>query len=472
MQRRKMKNSGAVRPFGYLHFLPRVLAFLLALGAMISLIVIYGNGKAALASASYSEKVQMSLEISEGEDYENNASYSERFNALSEPVFVSSDGVALTGSGVTIGNAFYNLLGYSSTSETRYLVDVYGDSAEMQHYSVLTGIRGAADNQTEITLTLNAGLQQHMYDYLTANGVEGFVLAYDYNTGDILCSVSTPGASSTDDVSTLVSGSLLNKSLYSTNPGSTMKIVTLLLLADQGTDLSSLAYTCTGSYTLEDGTTITCSGVHGTLDAAGAVAASCNAWFAQAVTQNLTKSEIISTLEALGFSVNNSSASASIGKVTVSPGSIQIRTYSQWTFTDVFSLCGETTVTVEPALMIQLAAACVSDTICSPVFLAEEEGTASTVFDEYRDALSAVSTVWQESSPAIAAGHSEALTVCKTGTYENSDGSVQKNFFGASASLQVAFYVACENYRDEDGTTLAVMPADVADELLGWLSGT
>ena len=457
----------AVRSPSYLHYIPRVLAFILIVSVAVSLGYIYLHGEGALASASSSEKYWMSIEISESEDYQNNISYSERYNCTTDIVLSTSDGVLFTDT--TAGTpAFFNLIGYSSALQTRYLADVYGNAASRQNYHILTGIRMFGDlEDAAILLTVNAELQERMYEYLSANGVEGFVLAYQYSTGSILCAVSTPGASSTDDET---EDSQVNKCLYDTPAGSTMKIVTLLLLAEQGVDLESLSYTCTGSYQLSDGTSVNCTGVHGQLSAAGGVASSCNAWFAQAVVENLDLKQAIQTLKNLGFSVNGSNAESSIGLVTVSPGTITLDTDAGWSFSNVWSLLGETTITVEPSFMMQLAAACVSDSICSPCFLQEEEGTESTAFSGYAEEMAVVREIWQEGAAMVAANYPDGLTVFKTGTYEFDDGSTQKNIMGASAEYGIAFFIAVENYSDVEGSTLSVTPAAIAEELLQALS--
>ena len=479
-------NAEEIYPGRHYHAIPRVLVIALAVAAGFSLLFIYAMGKEALSSASDSEKEALSVVMSEAEDESEetsyNAVYSTIWDAMNEDVvMISSDGVQLTGIDEETGMetvtsaAFYNLLGTSSSVETRYLADIYGDTSIT--YNPLTGIRRYGEKDS-IALTLNCEAQEEMYSYLCQHGVVGFVTVYDYLTGGILLCVSCPGASSSEDIEDLEEGSLVSRALYSTGSGSTMKIITLLLFAEQGIDVDSISYTCSGSYTLADGSSITCSGSHGEVGIAAAVGYSCNAFFAHVIENYLDMDRAIETLKELGFEVNGeeTDVGVTIGEVPVSSGSITLEPENGWDFDNTFCFIGETRIAVNTWMLLQLAAACAAEedeVVCSPVFLQEETGSASSLFDSFGDELALVRDIWQEGCELVAANYPDLSSSClflKSGTFETDDaGSVQKNIVAASQSLHLAVWVTAENYRvvsDDSVTTLDVTPAVIAAEAL------
>lgn len=79
-----------------------------------------------------------------------------------------------------------------------------------------------------------------------------------------------------------------------------MKILTTVLLMEQGIDPTGIVAECTGSYTLPNGKEILCAGQHGKLRVELAIGQSCNVWFAAAVSKlNVEKTE--ESFERLGL---------------------------------------------------------------------------------------------------------------------------------------------------------------------------
>lgn len=109
---------------------------------------------------------------------------------------------------------------------------------------------------------------------------------YNYETGEILCMVSTPAFDPADppdiqEGDERYEGVYVNRFLSSTfTPGSVFKTVTLTAAIENLPDLFGRTFTCTGS-TVVGGETITCPSAHGTMDIGGAFANSCNGVFAQ-----------------------------------------------------------------------------------------------------------------------------------------------------------------------------------------------
>lgn len=121
----------------------------------------------------------------------------------------------------------------------------------------------------------------------------GAVIAMEPDTGRVRCMVSKPSFDPNtiaEDWETLTAeendaGQLLNRAAQGAYPpGSTFKLVTLLeYVHEHPADWEDFRFTCTGSYTNEDGNTIRCFGgaVHGEQTLSEAFANSCNGAFAK-----------------------------------------------------------------------------------------------------------------------------------------------------------------------------------------------
>ncbi len=155
-------------------------------------------------------------------------------------------------------------------------------------FSLITGTSGTGNT---IKLTLDANLNNAAYQAMA--GRKGVAALYNYETGEILCMLSTPSFDPADDAEAAkvaagdsnYDGAYLNRFLSGTyTPGSTFKLVTAAAALETLHNEDSFSYTCTGSLTL-NGEKITCPSVHGTQDFATALANSCNGAFATLATQ-------------------------------------------------------------------------------------------------------------------------------------------------------------------------------------------
>lgn len=155
-------------------------------------------------------------------------------------------------------------------------------------FSLITGTSGTGNT---IKLTLDANLNNAAYQAMA--GRKGVAALYNYETGEVLCMLSTPSFDPADDAEAAkvaagdsnYDGAYLNRFLSGTyTPGSTFKLVTAAAALETLHNEDSFSYTCTGSLTL-NGEKITCPSVHGTQDFATALANSCNGAFATLATQ-------------------------------------------------------------------------------------------------------------------------------------------------------------------------------------------
>lgn len=174
--------------------------------------------------------------------------------------------------------------------------DVYGKSlgAETYFAKYLYGfkegvfdkfgsaIAGDGKKGSDIYLTIDAELSRYIYNKMEYNGA---VVLMNYQTGEVLASVSTP---TFDPMSIKNSGEEEEEGSQYLNrvtqgrypPGSTMKVVTTMAALENG--ITDLEIDCTGSAMI-DGQKVTCpkEGGHGHVDLTSAFERSCNIYYAQ-----------------------------------------------------------------------------------------------------------------------------------------------------------------------------------------------
>lgn len=150
-------------------------------------------------------------------------------------------------------------------------------------YDPVNGIYQYGAATTQVKLTLSARVQmaalEAMGDY------KGTVAVYNYQTGEILCALSTPTFDPDVLPEAAQDGMYLNRFIQSTyTPGSIFKIVTTAAALESIPDIQQQTFTCSGSisYGVDQ---VTCEQSHGTLMLKEAFARSCNCAFAQIADQ-------------------------------------------------------------------------------------------------------------------------------------------------------------------------------------------
>lgn len=156
---------------------------------------------------------------------------------------------------------------------------------EMTGYNALDGLYSYSGAQGRADLTISSGVQSVAMNSLGER--KGTVAVYNYQTGEILCAVTTPTYDPdhvpdiAGDTTGEYTGVYLNRFVQSAYvPGSIFKVVTTAAALDSVPDILDKRFTCTGlyEYGIDD---VTCEKAHGTLDLKGAMASSCNCCFAQ-----------------------------------------------------------------------------------------------------------------------------------------------------------------------------------------------
>lgn len=156
-------------------------------------------------------------------------------------------------------------------------------SRQLSGYNLFTGAYTPMGTGNDLYLTLDAHLNYVAHRAMA--GRKGTAAVYNYQTGEILCMYSAPNFDPDDPPvieaeDPAYDGIYVNRFLQSTYPpGSVFKLVTLSAAIENLADWDSRSFTCTGS-TLVGDEVITCPAAHGELTAQGALAVSCNGFFA------------------------------------------------------------------------------------------------------------------------------------------------------------------------------------------------
>ena len=171
-------------------------------------------------------------------------------------------------------------------------------------YSKVQGLYGQALGNASAKLTISADVQNAAQAALA--GYRGTIGVYNYQTGEILCAVSSPSYDPDNmpdvenDTTGAYYGVYVNRFFNTTyTPGSIFKLVTAAAALEIIPDIQSRQFRCDGACVI-GGQQIICSGVHGTLDFAGALAHSCNVVFGQ-VAQELGAKTLQKYADKLGL---------------------------------------------------------------------------------------------------------------------------------------------------------------------------
>ncbi len=157
----------------------------------------------------------------------------------------------------------------------------------------------------DIYLTIDSSVCRTAYSAL--NGRNGAVCVYNYQTGKIVCMVSSPtydpkNKPSDIDTNSKYAGVYLNRVLSGVyTPGSIFKIVTAVCAVENTPDIYSRSFNCTGQYSTGDGV-VKCNGTHGKVNFEQALNHSCNSAFAQ-IAIELGSEKLTATAKELGFNI-------------------------------------------------------------------------------------------------------------------------------------------------------------------------
>ena len=162
-------------------------------------------------------------------------------------------------------------------------------AVQIAGYDMVSGLYSYGDNAGIAKLTLSGKLQNVALEAM--GGYSGSVAVYNYETGELLCAVTTPTYDPDHvpdiegDTAGAYEGVYLNRFVQSVYiPGSIFKIVTLAAALETVDDIEEQSFYCDGSYTI-GADKITCETGHGTQNLKQAFRNSCNCAFGEIALQ-------------------------------------------------------------------------------------------------------------------------------------------------------------------------------------------
>lgn len=302
-------------------------------------------------------------------------------------------------------------------------------------YNVLSG--SVASEGNVVPLTLDAELQKTAWKGLA--GRKGCVLVENYETGEILCMVSSPSYDPYGEPDLSVDGLFLNRALSGVfTPGSVFKTVTICAAIENIPDLYERSFTCKGRVQIGENT-IKCGGVHGTQTIEQALANSCNCTFG-ALALELGGDTLAHYAAKLGFT----SSQSLDGYPTAAGNFDAVETQDSYL---AWSGIGQHTDLVCPYSMLRyLAAVANGGTVQEPTLLLDNRNGATRLINE--ETASAIDEMMSYTFTTRygKSGRFPNLDLCaKTGTAELGDGSSHSWFVGyCHTGMPLAFVVCIE----------------------------
>ena len=318
--------------------------------------------------------------------------------------------------------------GYLGGGALRLLAD------EIAGYSF---VFGTPEEANTLALSLDSRLQTTAWNGLA--GRPGAVLVTNYETGEVLCMVSSPSYDPALGPDLSVDGVLINRCTGAAYvPGSIFKLVTLTAACENLPDLRDRTFECKKALKVGAGT-VTCNGKHGKQTIEQALANSCNIAFGQ-LAMELGGETIQTTAERLGVagSLRYCGALTAAGRCDApAPG----------TADEAWTGIGQHTDLVTPYAMARLCAAIANGGAApEPVLLAGAQGEPARLMDsdtaEFVGDCMSYDVVYKYGT-----GSFPGLDLCaKSGTAEVGDGTTHAWFVGYLRSgPPLAFAVVLEH---------------------------
>ncbi len=198
----------------------------------------------------------------------------------------SVDGERVYNENANVRAAVLHTVGDDSTSISTAIQSVYRNDLVGYNFLLGLGLPESFRSTSDITLTIDSNACAAAYDVMAANNYKGAVVVYNFKTGEVICSVSTPSYDpysppeivEGDDT---YEGAYIDKVISAAYPpGSTFKLVTAAAAIEQIDKAPDRYLFCEGSKII-GGEYVTCVEPHNEIDMNQAMAVSCNIYFAE-----------------------------------------------------------------------------------------------------------------------------------------------------------------------------------------------
>ncbi len=241
-------------------------------------------------------------------------------------------------------------------------------AAEMAGFTLLKGVYNYGDASAVAELTLSSKVQQVALEAMGSH--RGTVAVYNYKTGALLCSVTTPTfdpenpPNVAEDTSGKYDGIYVNRfTMGGYTPGSIFKIVTLAAALESIPDIGEQTFVCKGSVDFGPDK-ITCEGAHGKQDVKTAFRNSCNCAFAE-ISQQLGSQNLQKYVEQFGIT-----DSISFDGITTQKGNFDVTDVAPVSL--AWSSIGQYTDLINPCAFLNFMGAIASDGVGVQPYMVEQ----------------------------------------------------------------------------------------------------
>lgn len=199
----------------------------------------------------------------------------------------SVDGKRVYNENPSVRKSLLHVVGDNSSNISTAVQSAY--RSDLSGYNLIWGANmpDSLRRGNDMKLTVDADVCAAAYDVLESYGKKGACVVYNYETGEVICSVSTfaydPNSPPeiTEENEDEYDGVYLDNVLSSAyTPGSIFKLVTASAAIENIPDIDERVWECTGSKEI-GGSEITCVDEHGTIGFKEALTYSCNVVFAE-----------------------------------------------------------------------------------------------------------------------------------------------------------------------------------------------
>lgn len=225
------------------------------------------------------------------------------YDANGIPLAYSLDGVRYYHDDELIRRSCLHIVGDNSANIGNSIQNVYRSELMGYDFTFALGMPKSLRKGRDIALTIDTDLQKAALEAL--GNYKGAVVFYNYQTGAVVCMVSTPTYDPNnvpEDIETndAYEGAYLNRVLSGAYaPGSTFKLVTAAAGLEHTSGIELKTYHCQGSDKIGD-KSITCEFAMDTVDLRSALALSCNCYFGH-LAVDLGKKTMTEQAEKMGF---------------------------------------------------------------------------------------------------------------------------------------------------------------------------
>lgn len=374
----------------------------------------------------------------------------------------------------SVGADIYNLIGDLNISYSENTVSNRNKEyiTNADEYDLAEGVKSLENTALDVNTTLDYELHKAIYEYMKSRGItNGSALFVDADTGAIRAAVSLPAADPAVSIEEWGEGALINKNFSATIPGSTMKVITGMLLTEINPKILERFVYCGGKYYLPGNqASVTCITQRGTHNLTSALGVSCNCYYADSIVNVLnTNAERVKVrLEELGISECDYTHELGSGNISCS-GSTAAYDGSN-SFTSVWSMIGEGDVRISPLDLCRITSGIVNGGMAKePYILDSVTDSDGEVIRNYSGEDSVITdsntaekfySIWKSAYDTHYGSeyHSE-ITLAKSGTaeYDNHKG-VSKNLVGYLEEERLVFFIEIADYKQSH-----VMPLEVVN---------